>query len=299
MPMAKTIITAALTGAVTPAGYQIPETPAQIAEEAYDVWKLGAAVVHLHMRDDQGLGVMDPEKFRETIRLIRSHRDCDVIINCTSSGDSRVSGGDPAGNAQRMKHHRELCGIEMGSYDAGSFNWMPGGVFMNTPQFLQELGDVYMERGIKPELEIFDAGMLGVAEYFVKKGHLPTPCHYQFCLGVLGGMPATVENLLYLVGKIPAGSTWSAFGVGKGHLPILFASLALGGHVRVGLEDNVVYGFGEDGKKILATNHMLVERAVGAVRAYGNQPATPAEAREMLGIPPLDGERIRRALGIG
>lgn len=296
--MAKTIITAALTGAVTPAGYKIPETPQQIADEAYQVWKAGAAIVHLHMRDEQGLGVMDPERFRETIRLIRAHKDCDVIINCTSSGDNRVSGGDPAGNAQRMKHHRETPGIEMGSYDAGSFNWMPGGVFMNTPQFLQELGDLYMERGIKPELEIFDAGMLGVADYFVKKGHLPTPCHYQFCLGVLGGMPATVENLLYLVSRIPAGSTWSAFGVGKGHLPILFAALALGGHVRVGLEDNVVYGVDESGKKVLATNLMLVERAVSAVKAYGNTPATPAEARAMLGIPSLDGDAVRSQLGI-
>ena len=179
------------------------------------------------MRADDGLGAMDKEKFRETIRLIRSHKDCDVIINCTSSG---ASPEHPATDDERMAHHRELSGIEMGSYDAGSFNWMPGGVFVNSPQFLEKLGDLYMEKGIKPELEIFDAGMLGVANYFVKKGHLPTPCHYQFCLGVLGGMPATVENLLYLVQHIPAGSTWSAFGVGKGHLPILFASLALDGH---------------------------------------------------------------------
>ena len=183
--MAKTIITAALTGAVTPAGYKIPETPQQIADEAYDAWKLGAAVVHLHMRADDGLGAMDKEKFRETIRLIRSHKDCDVIINCTSSG---ASPEHPATDDERMAHHRELSGIEMGSYDAGSFNWMPGGVFVNSPQFLEKLGDLYMEKGIKPELEIFDAGMLGVANYFVKKGHLPTPCHYQFCLGVLGGM---------------------------------------------------------------------------------------------------------------
>ena len=183
--MAKTIITAALTGAVTPAGYKIPETPQQIADEAYDAWKLGAAVVHLHMRADDGLGAMDKEKFRETIRLIRSHKDCDVIINCTSSG---ASPEHPATDDERMAHHRELPGIEMGSYDAGSFNWMPGGVFVNSPQFLEKLGDLYMEKGIKPELEIFDAGMLGVASYFVKKGHLSTPCHYQFCLGVLGGM---------------------------------------------------------------------------------------------------------------
>ena len=197
-----------------------------------------------------------------------------------------------------MAHHKELDGIEMGSYDAGSFNWMPGGVFINSPQFLQQLGDLYMERGTKPEIEIFDAGMLGVTDYFVKKGHLPNPCHYQFCLGVLGGMPATVENLLYLVNHIPAGSTWSAFGVGKGHLPIMFAALALGGHIRVGMEDNVVFGVDENGKKVMATNHMLVERAVAAVKAFGNTPATPAEAREILGIPAFDGEKVRAQLGI-
>ncbi len=283
----KVIITAALTGAVTPAGYHIPETPEQIAEDAYRCWKAGAAVVHLHMRDEQGLGTMDAERFKKTIELIRAHEDCDVVINCTSSGDNRVSGGDAAGNAIRMKHMRTVDGIEMGSYDAGSFNWMPGGVFMNTPQFLQELGDVYMERGIKPELEIFDTGMLGVSNYFVKKGHLPTPCHYQFCLGVLGGMPATVENLLYLTKHIPEGSTWSAFGVGAGHLPIMYAALALGGNIRVGLEDNVVYGKDEEGNKILATNLMLVERAVRAVETFGKKPATSAQAREILGIKPL------------
>lgn len=287
--MAKTIITAALTGAVTPAGYNIPETPEQIASDAYEVWKLGAAVVHLHMRDDKGMGVMDKEKFRETIRLIREHEDCDVIINCTSSGDSRVSGGDPAGNAKRMEHHKEVEGIEMGSYDAGSFNWMPGGVFMNTPKFLEELGNLYMERNIKPEIEIFDAGMLGVAEYFIKKGNLPAVNHYQFCLGVLGAMPATVENLMYLRNHLPAGATWSAFGVGTGHLPIMFASLALGGHIRVGMEDNVIFGKDQSGNKIMATNRMLVERAVSAVKAYGNQPATSAEAREILGIPSYKG----------
>ena len=127
--------------------------------------------------------------------------------------------------------------------------------------------------------------MLGIYEYYMKKGKLPVPGHYQFCLGVLGGMPATVENLMYMVNHIPAGSTWSAFGVGKGHMPILYAALALGGHIRVGLEDNVVYGFDKDGKKIMDTNMMLVERAVKAVETFGNQVATPAEARQILAYP--------------
>lgn len=282
--MNPTIITAALTGAVTPAGYDIPETPEEIAQCAYECWQLGAAVVHIHTRAEDGKGAMNTQAFGEIVRIIRSHKDCDVIINCTSSGQSP---DHPATDEQRYLHHKTVSGIEMGSFDAGSFNWMPGSVFLNSPQFLQQLGDVYMERGIKPEIEIFDAGMLGVAEYYVKQGYLPSPCHFQFCLGVLGGMSATVENLLYLKEHIPAGSTWSAFGVGAGHMPILYATLALGGHIRVGLEDNVIFGKDEQGNKIMATNQMLVKRAVQAVRTFGNRPATSAEARKILGIPPL------------
>ncbi len=280
----KTIITAALTGSVTPAGYNIPETPEQIAEAAYACWKLGAAVVHIHTRAEDGLGAMNTEAFREIVQRIRAYEDCDVVINCTSSG---ISPEHPATDEDRYRHHLTVPGIEMGSYDAGTFNWLPQGIFMNSPAFLERLGDVYMEKGIKPEIEIFDAGMLGVAEYFVKKGHLSTPCHYQFCLGVTGGMPATIENLLYLKNHIPEGSTWSAFGIGPAHMQILYAAIALGGHVRVGMEDNVVFGKDADGKKIMATNEMLVERAVKAVRLFGNEPATPAEAREILGIKPL------------
>ena len=280
----KTIITAALTGSVTPPGYHIPETPEQIANAAYRCWKLGAAIVHIHTRAEDGLGAMNTDAFREIVERIRAFPDCDVVINCTSSG---ISPEHPATDEDRYRHHLTVPGIEMGSYDAGTFNWLPQGVFLNSPAFLEKLGDVYMERGIKPEIEIFDAGMLGVASYFVKKGHLSTPCHYQFCLGVNGGMPATVENLLYLKNHIPEGSTWSAFGVGAAHLPILFATLALGGHIRVGMEDNVIFGKDKDGKKIMATNEMLVERAVQAVRLFGREPATPAEAREILGITPL------------
>ena len=272
------IISAALTGAVTPKDINehIPLTPEEIAEDAYRCWQQGAAVVHLHMRDDQGLGTMDSKRFAETIRLLRGYRDCDVIINCSTSGDSRAS------DAQRMEHVATLNGIEMASWDAGSFNWMPCGVFANSPQFLGRLGEILTERGIKPEVEIFDSGMLGVAGYFAEQGKLRSPLHYQFCLGVPGGMLASVENLLYLVAHIPAGSTWSAFGIGKHHLPILYAALALGGHVRVGLEDNVYFS-----KGMKATNAQLVDRAAQAVRLMGKRVAAPAVAREILGIPPL------------
>ncbi len=283
----KKIITAALTGALTPAGYHIPATPEEISEDAYACWKAGAAVVHLHMRDDQGFGTMDVEKFRETIKLIKRHKDFDGIINCTTSGDAAACNGSPEGDQLRMKHIRELDGIEMASYDSGSFNWMPLQVFMNTPKFLEELGDVFISRNIKPEIEIFDTGQLSVAKYFVEHGHLSTPCHFQLCMGILGGMPASVQNLAFLVEKLPENSTWSAFGIGTSHMPIMFATLALGGNIRVGLEDNVVYGKDENGKRIPATNVMLVERAVRVIKEFGMQVATPKEAREILGIPQL------------
>lgn len=286
--MKKTIITAALTGAITPPGYDLPETPEQIAETAYECWKLGAAVVHLHMRDENGMGVMDPQRFQKTVALIRAHEDCDVIINCTSSGDHRVSDDSDYGNARRMEHFQQVEEIEMGSFDAGSFNWgVPGGIFCNSQKFLMALGKTYQEHNVKPELEIFDAGMLGVIDAYVKNGALKPPLQIQFCLGVLGGMAATPADLQYLVDRLPEGCTWSAFGIGKGYMPVMYAALANGGNIRVGLEDNVIFGIDENGNKIRATNQMLVRRAVEAVRAFGNKVATPAEAREMLGLKPL------------
>lgn len=277
----KVIITAALTGAVTPKekNPNIPLYPEEIAKDAYECWKAGASIVHIHTRHEDGKGAMNTKAFGEIVKLIREYKDCDVVINCTSSG---ASFEHPATDEERYLHHATVPGIEMGSYDAGTFNWMPSGVFMNSPEFLEKLGDLYMQKGIKPEIEIFDSGMLGIANYFVKKGHLSSPCHYQFCLGVLGGMPATVENLVYLVNHIPEGSTWSAFGVGAQHLPIMYAALALGGNIRVGLEDNVYMS-----KGVPASNVALVERAVKAVETFGKRPATPAEAREILGIPQL------------
>ena len=304
--MAKTIVTAALTGAVTPAGFDIPETPAQIAECAYECWKLGASVVHLHMRDDNGAGVMDPVKFYETVKAIRAHKDCDVIVNCTSSGDNRVADDSPYGNAMRMLHHKHVPGIEMGTYDASSFNWgIPGGVFHNSPKMLCDLGMLYQEMDIKPEFEIFDFAALRAVGIYWKKGFVKAPLHFQFCLGVVGGMDADPRSLQILLdemhnlqaqGKLPAECTWSAFGIGKGHLPVMFSALANGGHIRVGMEDNVVYGVNPDGSKIMATNQMLVERAVRAIKAFGNEPATPAEAREMLGLKPLDHDAACAAL---
>jgi len=274
----KVIVTAALTGTSTPLelNENIPATPERIAEDAYKCWKAGAAIVHLHMRGANGKGVFDVEKFRETLHLIKAHKDCDVIINCTSSGERGAS------DEKRMEHFKALDGIEMGSMDCGTFNWMPNYVFINSPDFLRKLAAVYEERNIKPEIEAFDVSMMNCAAILTKEGILKERLHYQFCLGAPGAMESSVENLSFLLRKLPEGATWSAFGTSKDHMPIMFATLALGGHIRVGLEDNVYYS-----KGVKATNPMLVERAVEAVKIFGKQIANPAEAREILGLAPL------------
>ena len=276
----KVIITAALTGAVTPKSINenMPITPEEIAEDAYKCWKAGAAIVHLHMRDEDAKGTMDASRFKKTIELLRANKDCDVVICCTSSGTQY-----PLPNAARMEHFKTIPDIELGSYDSGSFNWAALAIFENSPQFLVELAECYNANNILPEIEVFDTGMMWNALHLVKQGLIKSPVYCQFCLGILGGAPATVDNLMHLLRQMPEGSKWSAFGIGKNHLPIMYAALALGADgIRVGLEDNVMFT-----KDVPANNVMMVERAVRIVKEFAKQPATPAEAREILGLKPL------------
>ena len=275
--MDKRIISAALTGnwgdkSKNPA---LPMTPSEIADSAYEAWKAGAAVVHLHMRDEEGRPTMRVDLFEETMRLIKER--CDVIINVTSSGGHSLDG--MAEDETRMEPFRVLK-PEMGSFDCGTMNWLHQTIFENSPQFLEKLGLLMQEVGTKPELEIFDIGMLDTAKYYLKKGILKAPCHFQFILGAPGGMAGTIANLVYVQSQIPEGSTWSASGLSKAHVPVLLAALAMGGHVRVGLEDNLYYTRG-----VLAeSNAQLVERAAALIRTAGLTVATPDEAREILSI---------------
>lgn len=269
--MAKTIVTAALTGAITPKKLNpaIPLTPEEIAEDAIRVWNAGAAVVHLHMRDENGMGTMNKERFAAAVKTIREKTD--LVVNLTSSGG-------PGTDEERMAHIIALK-PEMCSYDVGTFNWLPGGIFPNSPEFLRKLGKACIENDVKPEIEVFDYGMIDAAVYFQQKENvLPEGnLHFQLCLGVLGQAKAIPGNVTRMAELLPAGSTWSAFGIGPGHMPVLFTALASGGNLRVGLEDNVYYKKGE-----LASNVTLVERAVRCVREFGNEVATPDEAREIL-----------------
>lgn len=269
----KVIITVAPTGAwpTKENNPNIPLTPREIAAEVVNCWKAGAAVAHLHMRDDAGKGSMNKNKFREAVTMIRDQ--CDIVLNLTTSGDLNATDDD------RMAHLIELK-PDLASYDCGSMNWMNNSVFLNHPAFLERLGKVMQENGVKPEIEVFDSGMLYNALYYVKKGVLKAPLHFQFVLGAAGGTAATVENLVYLKSLLPAGATWSALGIGRGHLPIMLTALAMGGHIRVGMEDNVVYSK----NRLAASNGEFVERTVRIMREVDKLPATPAEAREILSI---------------
>jgi uncharacterized protein (DUF849 family) len=269
----KTIITVATTGAwpTKEDNPNIPYTPREIAEDVLECYKAGAAVCHLHMRDAEGKGTMNKRLFEETVSLIRDQ--CDIVVNCTTSGDLHAT------DETRMEH-LGLVKPELASYDCGTMNWGHNAVFMNTPQFLEKLGLKMQELGIKPEIEIFDTGMIYNAVYYQKKGILKTPSHFQFVLGAAGGIMASVENLVYLRGLIPEGSTWAALGIGKAHVPIMLAALAMGGHLRVGMEDNVFFSY----QHLAESNAQLVMRAADLVRISGNEVAGADDARKILGL---------------
>lgn len=269
----KVVLTVAPTGAWptkkdTP---YIPLQPKEIAEEVYACYQAGASIAHIHVRDDEDQASMSFEKFEETVKLIRER--CDIVLNLTTSGGLGLT------DEIRMKPYIELL-PELASYDCGSMNWAHSTVFENSPRFLEKSGLKMQELGVKPEIEIFDAGMVYNALYYIKKGVLKEPCHFQFVLGAPGGMTATVENLVFLKSLIPENSTWGALGIGKGHLPIMYATLALGGHLRVGMEDNIFYAKGQLAK----SNVEFVERTKRTVAEIGKQIATPEEARQILGL---------------
>lgn len=271
--MEKLIITVAPTGAWprkenTP---YVPLTPEEIADDVYKSWKAGAAIAHIHVRDDEGRPCMEYDKFEKTVKLIRER--CDIVLNLTTSGGLDVD------DYNRMKPFIELK-PELASFDAGSMNWMHSGVFLNSPKFLEKLAGEMQANNVKPEIEIFDTGMIYEALYVASKGLIETPMHFQFVLGAPGGMPATVKNLIFLLEQIPKGSTWSVVGIGKEQINMIYAAFALGGHIRVGMEDNVYLYKGELAK----SNADFVKRVVRLANEYGREVATPDEARKILNL---------------
>ena len=267
--MKKVIIAAALTGTGTSreAAPTVPIFPEEIAQQVVDVAKAGAAAVHIHVRDEKGWPTMSTDRFTETFVAIKKATEAagvDVVVNLTTSGSTKLES-----NETRLAHLKKLR-PEMCSFDAGTFNWNCGGVFVNAPDFLEELSACVVEHDVKPEFEIFDNGMIGNSLYYINKYHIPAPCHFQFVLGVGGGAAGTTMNLAYLKQMLPEGSTWSVTGIGKSHMPMMLAALSMDcDGLRVGLEDNLYMSHGVKG-----TNVQLVERAVALAKLAGREIAT-------------------------
>jgi 3-keto-5-aminohexanoate cleavage enzyme len=272
--MEKLIITAAITGSriTREATPYIPITPEEIVTSAIECWEAGAAIVHIHVRDpDTGLGAQDTKLFSQVVEPLREQTD--LVLCLTTSG---IPGRNLTVEERLTPLELEP---ELASFDAGSIN-LGGSVFINTPEFLQAAAIGMREKGVKPELEIFDVGMMVTCLRMREEGFLTDPLHFQFVLGTPWGIPGTPQSLLHLLGYLPESSTWSVIGIGKTHLHMSMMGLILGGHIRVGMEDNIYYTKGGLAK----SNAQFVERIVRIAEAYGREVATPQDARKILSL---------------
>ncbi len=272
--MEKLIITVGITGSRITRNQSpyIPILPEEIAQSGIDAWKAGASVLHLHVRDPKtGVGTQDSSLFRQVVDRIRSETDAVLCLTTSGIPGRNLPDGD---RLQPLDLRPELV-----SFDAGSVN-LGENVFLNPPEFLEKLARETLSRGIKPELEVFEVGMVYTCLKYLEEGLLRAPLHFQFVLGTRGGMPATFKSLLHLTEVIPPGSTWSVIGAGAGQLPMAMAGMIMGGHVRVGLEDNIYYTRGVLAK----SNAQLVERVVRIAKEYGREIAAPDDSRRILNL---------------
>ena len=288
-----TIISCAVTGNITTVAQypNLPCTPEQIANACLEAARAGAAIAHIHVRHPDGRPSMELAHYREVVERIRG-ADEDLIINLTTGPGGRFIPGeqDPSVAApgtmllapeRRVAHvealRPELCSLDLNTMFSGT------SVVINTPRNLKIMADRIREAGVKPELEVFDSGDIQLANDMIASGLIERPSLFQIVLGVKYGAIATPETLMYLRSLLPRDAAWAAFGISRWELPMLAQAFLLGGHVRVGLEDNIYIE-----KGVLAPNNAaLVEKGARIVRELGGHVATPGEAREMLGLKKL------------
>ena len=284
------IITCAVTGAGDTVGRHpaIPVTPEQIAAAALEAAKAGAAVAHIHVRDvETGQGNRDPQLFREVVERIRGS-GTDVVLNLTTGmgGDLYPGQSDPAVAGpgtdfvppeERVRHvealRPEICSLDCGTMNFGS------ALAVNTPDHLRVMAQRIRRCGVKPELEVFELGHIWLAKQLLAEGLIESPPLFQICLGIPWGAEANPATLQLMRDMLPEGAHWAAFGVGSMEFPMLAQSMLLGGHVRVGLEDNLYLS-----KGVFASNGQLVEKAVTIVETLGGRVLGSQEARERLGV---------------
>ena len=277
--MQKLIITVALTGNV-PTKEMNPNLPVTADEIGADVRRCaeaGAVLFHVHGRDADQQPTLDIDAFKERVRKIKTAAP-EVII--------QLSTGGRAGKDWEARANPVRLLPEMASFTTGSNN-LPGMIYENSPQFIEFLAGVFKETGVKPEIEVFETGMISNALYLQKKGLIEAPFHFDFVLGAPGSMAGTVKNLVFLSESIPAGSTWTVAGIGKVEIPLATAAIAMGGHVRVGLEDNLYLPDGSP-----ASNPKLVDKVVAIAKEIGRDIAGPDETRTLLSLTPQFKDRI-------
>jgi uncharacterized protein (DUF849 family) len=287
----KVMISCAVTGSADTPGRNpaVPVTPAQIAQSALDAAKAGAAIVHIHVRNPETTRPsMNPAHYREVVERIRSSGS-DVLINLTTGPGARFMHDDkdpskPSADStlkspeDRVSHVVELrpdiCSLDMGSLNMGDR------VFINTPKHLQAMALAIKDAGVMPELEVFETGHLLLAKRFLENGYVKPPGMFQICLGISWGQPATTEAMTYMRNLLPPNSPWFAFGISLHQFPMVAQTVLLGGHPRVGLEDNIYLEKG----KLAPSNAALVEKAASIIEILGDHVATPADARQILGL---------------
>jgi uncharacterized protein (DUF849 family) len=286
----KIMLTCAVTGAgsTTKKHPGVPVTPPQIATACIEAARAGATAVHIHVRDPAtGEGGRDPAHFREVVGRIRDS-GVDVVLNLTCGMGGRLvldeedpsvmaAGTDMARPLERMQHVQELL-PEICTIDCGSMNFGRE-VAVNRVGDLERMARFAQQLGVKPELEVFDFGQIGIARHLIDSGLVEGTPLFQLCLGIAGGTPATTEAMLALRGALPPGAHWGAFGISRSEFPMVAQAAILGGNVRVGLEDNLYLAAGR-----LATNAELVEKALKILDLLDVAVMTPAEARGVLGL---------------
>jgi uncharacterized protein (DUF849 family) len=268
------IITVAPTGPLTTREQhpELPLSPVEIAEAVAEATESGAAVAHVHARDENGDPTADPTVYAAIAEEIRSR--CDIVVQASTGVGLAV----PWEERLKIITSAEVD-VTMATLNPASMTFA-NGTFSNPPEFVQKLAEAMHERGIHPELELYDFGHVSLCLDLVEQGLIREPLQFSFVMGVRGGMPGDPALLPLLRSMIPEGAVWQAIGIGRAQLPLSFAALAMGGNIRVGFEDNVYFAHGE----LAESNAQFVRRAVELVRAAGREVATPEQVRDRLGV---------------
>ena len=284
------IVTCAVTGAGDTLGKhpEVPVTPEQISNAAIAAAKAGASVAHIHVRDPEtGLGSRDINLFKEVVERIRDS-ETDVVINLTAGmgGDWVPSeenpsmpgpGTDMIGPEERLAHvkeiHPEICSLDCGTMNFGNGNE----IYISPPGYLREMASMIQEWGVKPELEVFELGQIRFAKQMIKEGLINEPPMFQICLGIPWGAEQTVDSMKVMKDELPTNASWASFGIGRMQMPMAAAAVAMGGNVRVGLEDNLYLE-----KGVLASNDQLVTRIIEIIQRMGSRVLSPKETRDKL-----------------